>query len=311
MEFLVDSEAFAREWGHMHWIWKRRGYRHTDLKLTLRGKNLGNSLVRYNAGHNEFIVNSYANKNDVVGALGRLFERQEIKWVHGYPSLVADLFDHVRNESQHLLKKFETNIKGALLGSEFPAPHYRGMIESVIGRNIIAWYGHSEMFVLAFEEEPNRYVPLHTYGYCESCPGNDGSNHLVGTSYWNCAGPFVRYDTEDSIEPILEQELLQGFSIVEGRIGDFVADRNGNRIALTALIFGRHHKAFEGLKHIQVKQCRPGQIQILLVPQKKGATLAELAGGFDLTNVDLDIEFGIIDRPYRTKSGKAPLLVRQ
>lgn len=57
--FYVDKNAFAREWAHMHTIWKLKGYYYTDLKLTLRGKNLGDKNFVYNAVHNEFVLNTY------------------------------------------------------------------------------------------------------------------------------------------------------------------------------------------------------------------------------------------------------------
>ena len=41
--------------------------------------------------------------------------------------------------------------------------------------------------------------------------------------------------------------LVKEFAIKEGRSGDFIEDRNGKKIPLTALIFGRHHKAGEKL----------------------------------------------------------------
>src|SRR5690554_648323 len=49
--FFVDKNAFAREWAHMHYIWSLKNYSYTDLKVTLRGKDLGNDNIKYNPVH--------------------------------------------------------------------------------------------------------------------------------------------------------------------------------------------------------------------------------------------------------------------
>ena len=59
--FYVDKNAFAREWAHMHYIWGQKGYKYTDLKVTLRGQDLGQDNIKYNSIHNEFIINTYKN----------------------------------------------------------------------------------------------------------------------------------------------------------------------------------------------------------------------------------------------------------
>lgn len=58
LEFLLERHAFAREWAHMHWIWKAHGYQPHHLKLTFRGKHFDRRMpLRFNAVHNEYIVN--------------------------------------------------------------------------------------------------------------------------------------------------------------------------------------------------------------------------------------------------------------
>src|SRR5699024_3989439 len=49
LEFYIESDAFAREWAHMLYIWSGLGYSRKDLKLTFRGKNIGENALQYNA----------------------------------------------------------------------------------------------------------------------------------------------------------------------------------------------------------------------------------------------------------------------
>lgn len=301
LEFYVDSKAFAREWAHMHLIWERFGYNYRHIKLTLRGKNLGNHLLKYNAVHNEYIVNTYADKQLVTEQLVGLGRLAKIRWLHGYPSVIAEFCVWLADHHTDVLDTLKPGLLGVLLGSEFPAPHYRKAIVETLGVPMVSWYGHSEMCVLAYEEALNEYVPFPTYGYCEAISMEDGIQHLVGTSLWNTVSPFIRYDTGDGIKADTGKGLVKRFSILDGRIGEFVVDRNGGKIGLTALIFGRHHAGFEQARHIQVRQSGPGKIELLIVPRDPQIPLESLKDSFDFSNVKIDVQLRMIDEPVRTK----------
>jgi phenylacetate-CoA ligase len=308
LEFYVDAGAFAREWAHMHTIWESAGYSPREIKLTLRGRNLGEVLLRYNGVHNEYVLNVYAQKAEACAALEPVIKSGRLRWIHGYPSLVAEFVDWLGANRPMLLNTLRKNLKGVLLGSEFPAPHYRAIIADVLAVPIVSWYGHSEMSALANEHAPNEYVPFQSYGFCEAVETGRGTR-LVTTSLWNRASHFIRYDTGDGIEAHMRNGLLERFRITEGRIGEFILDRTGIPIGLTALIFGRHHAAFEKTRHVQVRQRRPGEIDLLLVPRDPRCAMEELIRGFDFTHVQLDVSFILIDEPIRTTAGKTPLLV--
>lgn len=310
LEFYIDGSAFAREWAHMHHIWNAAGYRQHHIKLTLRGRNLGSDVLRYNAVHNEFIVNAYAQQKAIADAIAQLLKRVRVQWLHGYPSLIAELAGWLEVNRPDLASKLSSQLRGVLLGSEFPAPHYRAVIDRVMSKNIVAWYGHSEMNILARETKENCYEPLSTYGYCEAVDDGTDQRRLVGTSYWNLASPFIRYDTGDRIAVNDDACPVRAFSIRQGRIGEFVIDGGQKRIALTALIFGRHHEAFEKLAHVQVRQSAPGQIELLMVPRNPDVTIDELANSFDFTGTWFDVTYTLIDQPIRTEAGKVSLLVQ-
>ena len=107
--------------------------------------------------------------------------------------------------------------------------------------------------------------------------------------------------------------MVKEFAIKEGRSGDFVVDKGGKKIPLTALIFGRHHKAFDVAEYIQIGQAEPGKatLYVTLKNDKTGPILSEsdLACLFDLSNVDIDFDFKLIDKPVRTAMGKLKLRV--
>lgn len=93
-------------------------------------------------------------------------------------------------------------------------------------------------------------------------------------------------------------------------------DKHGKKIPLTALIFGRHHKAFDVADYIQIGQTEPGKatLYVTMKNDKTGQTHfiktdSNLSRLFDLSNVDLDFDFKILAQPVRTAMGKLKLRV--
>lgn len=304
--FYVDKNAFAREWAHMHAIWALRGYDYHDVKLTLRGRDLGERAYIYNPVHNEFALNTYMPASRYVDELIELVDRHSIQFLHGYPSSIYTFLKELEacaNPTQ--IERFKRHVRCCMLGSEFPVPYMVDYIKEAWGLDYISWYGHSEMCVLAYDEHSeNVYRPFQSYGYAEVVDGN-----LVGTSYHNYDMPLIRYDTADGVTAEHnEQGLLQTFTVSEGRQGDFVVDKHGKQITLTALVFGRHHVLFEHADCLQVRQPEAGVVEFLVTTQA-GLSAAQALDMLELSNVDIDFSVTIVPAPILTAAGKMPLKV--
>lgn len=311
LEFWLDRQAFAREWAHMHHIWKAHGYQQEHLKLTFRGKHFeSGEALRYNAVHNEYVVNANSSISAVAEAVARLPRGRMIRWLHGYPSLVAEFAHFMAAQPASVLAAFQARLYGVLLGSEYPAPSYREAIARTLSSNIVSWYGHSEMAILARETAQGVYTSYPTYGFAEAVPAPDGNGHrLVCTSLHNRVHPFIRYDTGDLIDPVSQSGGKLSFRIREGRVGDFVLDRQGRKLALTAIIFGRHHAAFSMIQHVQVCDHGAGRISLIVTPKGDSIDPATLLAGFDLADLDIDLELRLVGNPIRTPAGKIRLKV--
>lgn len=307
LALILDTGAYAREWGHMHTIWDRLEYKPSDMKLTLRGMNLGSKPIVYNFIHNEFQVNAYCDFDQVVCALRSLLKKYPIKYIHGYPSSIYEFVRQLCLGYPDVLGKLKSLIHGAFLGSEYPAPVYRDYIERELGIKTLSWYGHSEMAVLASErDERYLYYPFHSYGFTEAVSMDDGV-HLIGTTIHNTVSPLIRYDTEDLIDPVsIKDGLLESFRVSKGRQGEFVLDKNGRRISLTALIFGRHHPLFGVADFVQVSQLTSGDMTIWVTSNRTDVCWRKY---FDSSDVSMDIRFEVVGSPFKTASGKVPLLV--
>lgn len=311
LSFRLPTNASGVEWAHMHTLWKARGYSPASLKLRIGGTHFSSDeAFRYHPRHNELIANANLPLSEVAREILVQADRYCVRWVHGYPSLVAEFAHALVNDGLKGAALFQGRLHGVLLGSEYPAPVYREVISSGLSANILSWYGHSEMAILAGETAQGVYRSMPTYGFAEAVGMQDGQGaRLVCSSLHNRVHPFIRYDTGDVIEPIAAIGASLTFRITEGRIGDFVLDRAYQKLGLTSIIFGRHHGAFDDINHVQVAQRAPGHITLLIVPRHAGVALSRLSAGFDFSGLDLDWDIVLVEAPIRSAAGKLKLKI--
>lgn len=312
LNFYLSPGVIPNEWAHMHTIWSKLGYDQSMLKMTFGGRSLGDKGFAYDGLRHQYSVNVYKEFSELLPELRKILKSERIRYLHGYPSALADFAVNCAQQAPDVTRILNKTLRGVFLGSEYPAPRYRDQIESVFGIPSISWYGHTERAILAWEKHENFvYHPFMTYGYCELVPNQEtGGWKLIGTSYGNLASPFIRYDTGDDVEPVeVRDNLLVSFRIRSGRLGDFVIDRKGLRIPLTALIFGRHHRLFDISLFIQVRQEEMGEITVIVTPKNAISPEFRFEDWFDSSGLDMNIRFQVVDHPILSPSGKLVLKV--
>jgi phenylacetate-CoA ligase len=257
--------------------------------------------------NNSIRLDTYVDFNKLAPNIKKIAKRTPIRFLHGYPSTIYEFALYCDKHDHELREMLRKSLKGAFLGSEFPQPAFRDKIENVFCIDSINWYGHTEGAVLAYEKnEKFRYYPFQTYGFAEI--NSDG--HLVASTYYDKATPFIRYDTEDSISDAeIENGFLISFSIKDGRSSEYVLDKNGKKISLTALIFGRHHKLFDYCSHVQICQNKKGEALVLYLPNDNSIELNPNTL-FDNSNIEMEFSFKRLDHPIKTIAGKLNLLVK-
>lgn len=307
LSFHITPNSIPHEWAHMHHAWSQLGFKQSDLKLTFSGRSNLEQPVAYDSARHQFNVNIYLDNEQIAEHLLKIYKKYQVKFIHGYPSAIFSFCKYLEKSNHVLLSYLREQTRGLLLGSEYPDPKARKEVEDLLGCKSLSFYGHTERCILASDCN-NLFTPLMTYGYAESVDVL-GETHLVGTSYYNLASPLVRYDTEDIIQANVDDCLLRNFYISKGRNGEFIYDASGNKIHLTALIFGRHHKLFEYTFHVQVRSVSKGMAEILYVPIDKDLEEIKACTYFDSSNVDIEFTFKKIDKPILSSAGKVNLLV--
>lgn len=309
LAFYVDRAAWAREWAHIHFIWRGYGYRPSDLMVTMMGRPVARGLSKYNLVHNEFLLDPYAPVERVAAEFIRLMAVRPVRFIQGYPSHVFGLFKAaeqlVRPVRRRLLAR---NVRALLFSSEYPSAYMARYLQEEWGLTAqLSWYGHSEMCVLAHDPNATRdYIPLQTYGFAE-----EADEMLLGTSFHNFDMPLIRYRTEDLIEARGDAEgLMSSFRITGGRTADFIEDRNGRKHALT-LFLGRHHRIYNHADFIQLHQSVAGKATYYIVPSRQSTGgEADLRMMFDIpSKLEIDFDFRLIRRPVRTRQGKLKIRI--
>ena len=306
LSFYVDKNVWAREWAHMHYIWGLRGYKKTDLIITMLGKPIGKRPFKYNAVHNEFLLNPYVNAEKNIEDLLILLKKYPIKYFQGYPSTIYNFFKEIETSvGTEEMNAISRKLKSCFFSSEYPMPYMIDYLKDAWGiRDYISWYGHSEMCILAYDKVSNgEYMPFITYGYAEEANGV-----LLGTSFHNYDMPLIRYSTEDLVESDKDRcGLVEKFRITRGRSGDFIEDVNGRKYALTFFL-GRHHKIYNIADFVQMYQPKKGKATYYItfkrhIPIDK----TFFSDYFDFPDMGITFDYVPLREPIRTKRGKLKL----
>ena len=310
LSFFIEPSSIPHEWAHMHTIWAKLGYKQSDLKIVFGGRADVKNIMEYDAVRHQLTLDIYKSPQQIADTLLTNFNQYKPKYLHGYPSAIFDFVIWLDVNKHPLLPVLRQYIQGMFLGSEFPSPVHRKKVEELLSCGSVSWYGHTERAVLAYEkDEQYTYNPFVSYGFSEAIKNQQDDFSLVATSYYNYASPLIRYDTSDLIDPNIQDGLLVDFKISSGRNGEYILDRHSNKIYLTALIFGRHHSIFDYVQHIQVKQNEVGKA-IFYITSSENYSHEYLIDKMDLSNVDLDFSFEVIQSPIKTAAAKVPLLIR-
>lgn len=314
LSFYMDPMRFGNEWAHIHYIWGQLGYKPNMLKLSFDGRVNLEKAINYDFIRHSVRYNIYEDPEISGKMLNKLLSHRPIYFLHGYPSAIYNFACYCESENIHLTNALRKSLKGVFLNSEYPSENYRNKIESVFGVPTQSFYGHTETCVIAYESDQKfKFNVLQTYGFAEAVERANDAHHLVGTNFFNFNSPFIRYDTGDVIGNLGYdgKKLLSDFSIADGRVGDFIVDRDGNSIPLTGLVFGRHHQLFNVCKHVQISQETSGQATVYYVLKPDAILDKPIEAYFDGSKVLVDFNFQERKKPILTKAGKVNLLVKK
>lgn len=254
---VLTNALYGIEWAHVHHIWSSVGYnRKKDTKLTLRGKTpRGKKLIEYNPVHNELVVDIFKVNNNNFQQLLEAIKSYDIKYIHGYPSLVKEYITYFKYHN------YIPKLNAILLTSEGISIEDKKQIADFFRCKVLSFYGQSERALIAADFEANGIYKVYTsYGYPRIVDGE-----LILTSFVNRALPLVNYKIGDGAEIFEDEHCLYLKNISSRRGKDFIYLTQDKKIALTSL--GLHSSIQNEILYYQFHQKEFGKIEIWIVPK--------------------------------------------
>jgi phenylacetate-CoA ligase len=276
LRFWIDRGRSATEWAFMTWQWRRVGYRPGASRAVLRGVLVGGEDPRDIAAWrpllDELALSTFKLTPETLPLYLAAIARRKPSFLHAYPSSA----EHFARLCADLPATERPRFRAILLGSETVYPAQRAYLEKAYGATVFAWYGHSEKCLLGGGCERSTDAHLFPeYGALEVvddagqpvAPGGRGT--LVGTGFMNRVMPFLRYATDDRAT-LVEEPCACGrpYPRVRDIVGrwhdDYLYGDGGRRFTMTAL--NTHGAAFDRVLRFRIRQERPGEAEVLVVP---------------------------------------------
>lgn len=304
--------------------WDSYGYKKGDVIFALDGTKIQESLVNNNCfwistktddiPFGSVAVSSLYLNRDTSQHYLNFLNKSKPSFLRGYPSFIYKLAMFILESNF----KNDYRLKGIELTSETVEDYQIHTIQLAFKCPVYLQYGHSEACVFGYTLDENyRYCIEPLYGYIEVLDVNNKHvkkgeiGEVVVTSLSNFAMPLIRYRTGDYAVFGGNDDRFVYLDKVIGRTQDYIIDRRGKPVLLTALIFGQHNQAMGDIVQWQIEQNYPGIICIKIIKGKgfNDESEAEILRHFEIIgNVDVTIDY--VDYIEPTGRGKSKMLLQ-
>lgn len=323
LEFYSDADACAIDLAHHKFLYDLMGYELGDIIVGGAGiaipKSHRDRDIYWARGSKHSIwwhlcfSALYLNESTMKFYINHLLKTKP-SILRGYPSFWDAIAGYLLAHNI----KIDFKVKGANLSAEICLDMQRERIEKAFNTKVFLEYGQSELTVFCYTNGlSSMYQTAPLYGYIEvvkdngepAAPGEEGE--VIATSLCNRGMPFIRYKTGDRVVVSRCEGGMIWFERFEGRTQDYVLDNNNQKVALTALIFGQHFKAFKNIIRWQLRQNRIGHVIITIT---KGPLYTEKDEREIMEKIKnsacVDLTFKYADQIPLGQNGKSLFLIR-
>lgn len=324
LEFPVSSIAGRIDSVHQEFLFRTMGYEPGDKIVAFDGSSVPENLRQnhvYWVGrgprdvpYGRLSYSSLYLTTETIPFYVEHFLHYRPTILRGYPSFINDIADYILQED--ISTSFR--IKGVELTAENAHDWQIGNIKEAFGTDVFLQYGHSEVSVYGYTyDDTYEYVCSPFYGLTEvlDSEGRQVSKfetgEIVVTGFHNSALPFIRYRTGDLATFNGDENGMVRLGEIVGRTQDYILTKDRERVALTALIFGQHYRAFKNIRKWQLVQDVPGKVVARIVKDEgfSDKDEQEIRDKFrGICNTDTDFEY--VDAIPLTKRGKFMFLVQ-
>lgn len=233
---------------------------------------------------------------------------KSIKWIHGYPSNIANLASYFVEHGVCY------NLDFVSIGAENLYSYQKDVIKRAFGKCPIQHYGLTEG-VANISQWPDMMFRVDE-DFCgvEFIPYDGDICKVIGTSLSCRAMPLIRYDTGDLVFGGANADGYGGRIVnkFDGRQSELLLMPSGKRIS--GAIFNLIFKDFPTIKEAQITQKSVNRILICVVKSASfsmGDEMRLRKAAADRIDDGVKIEIAYVAEIPRTKSGKLKLVVSE
>ena len=265
--------------------------------------------------NNKLVMSSFHINSNTIKSYVLMLKHHEPVYIHTRASAVLTF---IRNAQ--LMRIQLPSVKYIFCDGEYLTVGQRKIIEQAFQGRVINIYGHTEGALVGHPCEYSdslHFMPqvgilelLDENGKDVTAEGAKGE--IVSTGFNNFAFPLIRYRTGDIA--IKGSQLLckcsRHYTLineVEGRVQDYVVDKNKHLVPIAPAIFNYNDMDWEGITEFKVVQETVGELIFLLVYQ--GLNNTEVARMYEgklekILGINFKITIIFVDHLEKTKIGK-------
>jgi len=203
--FLEPAESPLIEWAFITTLWKRVGFRPSDIRITIGdvpiSQKAGRKYWEFDPLRREWKFSPFHLSNENLPEYLEKFKEINCRYIHGFVSSLTVIAMFILDNNITDLPK----VDAVLASSEPMYDWQQDLLARAFQTRIFRWYGQNEKVILAGECEKNRtYHIFPEYGYAEvvhpdgtPVAAENEVGELVGTGFYNRAMPLIRYRLDD------------------------------------------------------------------------------------------------------------------
>ncbi len=317
LSFYTTDEEEAEQWA-VWWRYRRNLGIGIDMwcgnfggKTIVPIENKKSPFWRYNIPGKQVFFSGYHINEQNAPYYAEEIRKRNIKWLHGYPSNLANL------ASCLLANGIKLDIKYVTIGSENLYEYQKDLILKAFNTRAYQHYGLTEGVANISQRKDGKLYVDEDFSVVEFIPKSESSYSIIGTSLSNWAMPLLRYDTGDQV--IINKYDRNNDDIggrvvdkINGRTNEFIVLEDNTRISSAALslIF----KDIISIREAQIVQKDINDIVIRIVKTDAYSSFDEkktTKGLRERLGKSMKISYEYVEKIPRTKSGKMRLVISE
>lgn len=267
LEFYLPKElAYNVNFSLLYRFYDWAGVKLRDKRITIGGRLFTKKAPYwvYNKAENQLLLSiHHLGKETVDGYIEKIRKFSPV-FIQGHPTGIFFI-------SQRMVEVGTSiDVKAVFTTGETLDESQRKMIMKAFNTEVFDSYGLSECVVAAFEcERHNGFHEGSELGIMEFEKTNSGLYKVIGTSLWNDAMPFIRYEIEDLVELSSTEKCTCGRGLplkikkASGRIDDVVFSPDDN-IILPVSVRMRIKPLLKPFENYQLQQLDKKEYALLI-----------------------------------------------